>query len=135
MFKDIAEIRSIREQIAHLSKREKELTEPMLTDLDMIPVLYRWFTEIIAKRDCPPRPESVTQRKKFLYIVLSLYSPSALAGGKMKSGLREKVGEVWGLHGKSAVSDNLKNLVFHCQIYDEFKQDIEYIYKEIVERL
>ena len=43
MFSEIAEIKSIREQKSKLSEREKELTEPILTDLDMIGMLYRWF--------------------------------------------------------------------------------------------
>ena len=43
MFSEIAEIKSIREQKSKLSEREKELTEPILTDLDMIGTLYRWF--------------------------------------------------------------------------------------------
>ena len=34
MFSEIAEIKSIREQKSKLSEREKELTEPILTDLD-----------------------------------------------------------------------------------------------------
>ena len=41
MFSEIAEIKSIREQKSKLSEREKELTEPILTDLDMIGMLYR----------------------------------------------------------------------------------------------
>ena len=50
MFSEIAEIKSIREQKSKLSEREKELTEPILTDLDMIGMLYRWFQEIFLKR-------------------------------------------------------------------------------------
>lgn len=50
MFSEIAEIKSIREQKSKLSEREKELTEPILTDLDMIGTLYRWFQEIISQR-------------------------------------------------------------------------------------
>ena len=51
MFSEIAEIKSIREQKSKLSEREKELTEPILTDLDMIGMLYRWFQEIISQKE------------------------------------------------------------------------------------
>ena len=59
MFSEIAEIKSIREQKSKLSEREKELTEPILTDLDMIGMLYRWFQEIISQkvRECYPTKE------------------------------------------------------------------------------
>ena len=80
MFSEIAEIKSIREQKSKLSEREKELTEPILTDLDMIGTLYRWFQEIISQKETF-RLGNVTQRKKFIFIILFLYSPSTLAGG------------------------------------------------------
>ena len=95
MFSEIAEIKSIREQKSKLSEREKELTEPILTDLDMIGMLYRWFQEIISQKEIF-RSGNVTQRKKFIFIILFLYSPSTLAGGKMKNGLRDKLAEVLG---------------------------------------
>ena len=79
MFSEIAEIKSIREQKSKLSEREKELTEPILTDLDMIGMLYRWFQEIISQKEIF-RSGNVTQRKKFIFIILFLYSPSTLAG-------------------------------------------------------
>lgn len=80
MFSEIAEIKSIREQKSKLSEREKELTEPTLTDLDMIGTLYRWFQEIISQKKTF-RLGNVTQRKKFIFIILFLYSPSTLAKG------------------------------------------------------
>ena len=92
MFSEIAEIKSIREQKSKLSEREKELTEPILTDLDMIGTLYRWFQEIISQKETF-RLGNVTQRKKFIFIILFLYSPSTLAGGKMMNGLRNKLAE------------------------------------------
>ncbi|MEI3107214.1 MAG: hypothetical protein V8T16_17585 [Parabacteroides merdae] len=100
MFSEIAEIKSIREQKSKLSEREKELTEPILTDLDMIGMLYRWFQEIISQKEIF-RSGNVTQRKKFIFIILFLYSPSTLAGGKMKNGLRDKLAEVLGVNAQT----------------------------------
>lgn len=111
MFSEIAEIKSIREQKSRLSEREKELTEPTLTDLDMIPTLYAWFSEIISDRDCPGRVESVTQRKKFLFIVLYLFSPVTLAEGKMLAGLREKLARLYNV-SPVVISNNCRDIVF-----------------------
>lgn len=111
MFSEIAEIKSIREQKSRLSEREKELTEPTLTDLDMIPTLYAWFSEIISDRDCPGRVESVTQRKKFLFIVLYLFSPVTLAEGKMLAGLREKLARLYDV-SPVVISNNCRDVVF-----------------------
>ena len=133
VFSKIVEIRSIRDQKARLSERERELTKPILTDLDMIPTLYGWFKDIVSSQEifCA----NVPQRKKFIFIILILYSPSALADGKMKRGLRNKLAEVFGLNGKSTISDNLNGLYLSYQLYKYFRQDIHRIYIEIMNRL
>ena len=134
MFSEIAEIKSIREQKSKLSEREKELTEPILTDLDMIGMLYRWFQEIISQKEIF-RSGNVTQRKKFIFIILFLYSPSTLAGGKMKNGLRDKLAEVLGVNAQTTISNNCNNLVFSYQLYKYFRQDVDWIYGEMMERI
>ena len=134
MFSEIAEIKSIREQKSKLSEREKELTEPILTDLDMIGTLYRWFQELIFQKETF-RLGNVTQRKKFIFIILFLYSPSTLAGGKMMNGLRNKLAEVLGVSAQTAISDNRNNLVFSYQLYKYFRQDVDWIYGEMMERI
>lgn len=133
VFSKIVEIRSIRDQKARLSERERELTKPILTDLDMIPTLYGWFKDIVSQQEI--FRANVSQRKKFIFIILILYSPSALADGKMKRGLRNKLAEVFGLNGKSTISDNLNGLYLSYQLYKYFRQDIHRIYIEIMNRL
>ena len=134
MFSEIAEIKSIREQKSKLSEREKELTEPILTDLDMIGMLYRWFQEIISQKEIF-RSGNVTQRKKFIFIILFLYSPSTLAGGKMKNGLRDKLAEVLGVNAQTTISYYRIYLVFSFQLYKYFRQDVDWIYGEMMERI
>lgn len=136
MFSEIAEIKSIREQKLILSEREAELTAPTFTDLDMIGQLYEWFKEVLSHRNCPPRPESVTQRKKFIFIVLFFYSPSTLAGGKMAKGLREKLSEVLDVNAPSAISDNVSSAVFFYQQYEkDFRQDVDWVFFEVMKRI
>lgn len=135
MFSEIAEIKSIREQKSRLSEREKELTEPILTDLAMIGKLWGWFKEIIGERDCPPRPESVTQRKKFVFIVLFLYSPSTLAGGKMAPGLRDRLADVLGVHAPSVISNDMSNAVFFYQQYKDFRMEVDRVFNKVMKKV
>lgn len=134
-FSSIMELKAIREQKSRLSEREQELSSPVLTDLSLIPEIYGWFKEILAGMDCPPNPESVTQRKKFLFIVLFLFSPSTLAGGKMAPGLRDWISDALGVCSKSTISDNCSDVVFLYQNYSGFRKDIEYLYRQILEKL
>ena len=122
-FSSIVELKSIREQKSRLSERENELSSPILTDFSLIPELYTWFKELLAGMACPPNPESVTQRKKFLFIVLFLFAPSVLAGGRLPNGIR------------CVISNNIADVSFIYQQYKDFRQDIEYLYNQILERL
>lgn len=134
-FSSIVELKSIREQKSRLSERENELSTPMLDDLLLIPELYSWFRELLAGMACPPNPESVTQRKKFLFIVLFLFAPSVLAGGRLPNGIRAEIAGVFPDVSPCVISNNIADVSFIYQQYKDFRQDIEYLYCQIVERL
>ena len=73
------------------------------------------------------------QRKKFIFIILYLYSPSSLAGDKMASGLRNELSNVLGIQAKSTISNNCADLVFLYQYnYMNFRNDVEFIYNKIL---
>ena len=124
-FSSIVELKSIREQKSRLSEREQELSSPILTD----------FSLILSGADCPPNPESVTQRKKFLFIVLFLFTPSVLAGGRLPNGIRAEISGVFPDVSPCVISNNIADVSFIYQQYKDFRQDIEYLYCQIVERL
>ena len=134
-FSSIMELKSIREQKSRLSERENELTSPDLKDLSLIPQIYEWFKDIICERNCAPRVDSVIQRKKFLFIVLFLFSPSVLAGGRLPNGIRAALTEVFNDLSPCVISNNISDVLFIYQQYRDFRQDIEYLYTEIVNRL
>ena len=134
-FSSIVELKSIREQKSRLSEREQELASPILTDLSLIPEIYDWFKELLAGMDCPPNLESVTQRKKFLFIVLFLFAPSVLAGGRLPNGIRAEIAGVFPDVSPCVISNNIADVSFIYQQYKDFRQDIEFIYNQVLERL
>ena len=134
-FSSIVELKSIREQKSRLSEREQELSLPVLTDLSLIPEIYGWFRELLAGMDCPPNPESVIQRKKFLFIVLFLFAPSVLAGGRLPNGIRAEISGVFPDVSPCVISNNIADVSFIYQQYKDSRQDIEYLYNQILERL
>ena len=138
-FSSIMELKAIREQKSRLSERERELSSALLHDVSLIPELipeiYSWFKDILAERPCPPNPENVTQRKKFLFIVLFLFAPSVLAGGRIPNGIRAEISHVFPDVSPCVISNNIADVSFIYQQYKDFRQDIEYLYNQIVERL
>ena len=127
-FSSIVELKAITE-------REQELSAPMLTDFALIPEIYSWFKEILSQSDCPPNFESVTQRKKFLFIVLFLFAPSVLAGGRLPNGIRAEIAGVFPDVSPCVISNNIADVSFFYQQYKDFRQDIECIYSQVLERL
>lgn len=134
-FSSIMELKAIREQKSRLSERENELSSPILTDFGLIPEVYSWFKEILSERSCPPNIESVTQRKKFLFIILFLFAPSVLAGGRLPNGIRAEISHVFPDVSPCVISNNIADVAFIYQQYKDFRQEIEYLYSRIVEQL
>ena len=134
-FSSIVELKSIREQKSRLSEREQELSSPVLTDFNLITEVYSWFKEILSDTGCSPNIESVTQRKKFLFIILFLFAPSVLAGGRLPNGIRAEIARVFPDVSPCVISNNIADVSFIYQQYKDFRQDIEYLYNQILERL
>lgn len=134
-FNNIITLKKIRIEKSELSEKETSLSKPFLTNKGLIAIIYDLFVEILNERALPPNVESVTQRKKFIFIILYLFSPSTLAGGKTVCGVREEMSRVLGIHSKTTISDNCTDVVFLYQNYGDFSADIEYLYTEILNRL
>lgn len=134
-FSSIMELKAIREQKSRLSERERELSSALLHDVSLIPEIYSWFKDVISETDCPPNPDSVMQRKKFLFIVLFLFAPSVLAGGRLPNGVRAEIARVFPDVSPCVISNNIADVSFIYQQYKDFRQDIEYLYNQILERL
>lgn len=131
-FAVISEIKSIREDISRLSALESELSKPMLTDVSLIETIYDWFNEISS---IGPKRDRSTLNKEFIFIILFLYSPGSLAGGKMRSGIREALGKVVGVKAASSISNKITETVFMYKLYKYFRQDLNRIYSEIIKRM
>lgn len=111
-FSSIAEIKNIREQKSRLSEREAELVSPILTNLESIPYIYELFKNIVRTMNIPPR-EKIIQRKEFLFIILFLFVPSVLAGGRIPNGVRKSLEHVFPKVKPCTISNNIAD-VFFC---------------------
>lgn len=133
-FSSIAEIKNIREQKSRLSEREAELVSPILTNLESIPYIYELFKNIVRTMNIPPR-EKIIQRKEFLFIILFLFVPSVLAGGRIPNGVRKSLEHVFPKVKPCTISNNIADVFFLYQRYKYFRSDINIIYKEMLKRL
>ena len=134
-FSSIMELKAIREQKSRLSERERELSSALLQDASLIPEIYSWFKDIVAEADHSPNPDGVMQRKKFLFIVLFLYTPSSLAGGRLPNGIRAELAKLFPDVSPCVISNNIADVSFIYQQYRNFRKNIEHIFSDILKKL
>lgn len=131
----IDKIKEIQQQQQTLEYKLGELAKPLLHNLDYIPAIYGWFCEFLNKMDFPPDVNSVIQRKKFLVIIIFLYSPASFSGKWMLWGLRKKLSETLGITSRTTISDNCADAIAFYNIVPSYRQEIEEIYQHIYNNL
>ncbi|MCS2244557.1 hypothetical protein AAAY27_17515 [Bacteroides thetaiotaomicron] len=134
-FSIIEQIKLVKEKKEKLSRIEQNLSSPILTDKSLIPEIYELFKRVLSEQDFSPMPESPHQRKKFVFVILFLYSPKTLAGYHSPRGLRDAIAKAIGLRDVTFISNNIETVAFLSQNDKYFKEDIEYLYTEIITRL
>lgn len=134
-FRKIVELKKTREDIANLVEYERGLSRPVLKDFSLVEVMYRIFKDILSQRDCAPDIESVTQRKKFVFITLYLFCPGVLIGGCMPKGLRKALSMTLGVRSGTSISNDCDDVVFLYQNYKDFCEDTDSLFDEILRRL
>ncbi len=128
-FGKIARIKDIQVRLEELSEEGKNLSSPLLTDIRLVREIYDIFSGMVEN------PSSAAQRKKFIFIILYLFSPGTLAGGKMASGLREAIANAIGVKSHSSVSNNSAGMLFIYRHYEYFRKEVGRIFTEVTRRL
>lgn len=132
----VVALKKLREKVNELSEVMKELGEPILDDLALLPTIYEAYKRVLQRNGCLDDVASVRNRKKFLMVVLYLYSPKALAGVRMRRmGLRKKMSELFGLTTSTPISDNCAGLIVQYHAYADFRRDVDLIFQEVLDSL
>lgn len=129
MIAEIFELKDILEQKNRLMERENKLSSPTLDNLDLIPEIYGWFNELHGGKN------TVYCRKQFIFIILLLYAPIVLVGGRMPKGLRNSIAKAAGFKDITFISHNVNTVFFYYRYYRGFRKDIDRVYNEITNRL
>ena len=134
-FTKIERIERIRIKKKELLEMENSLSKPLIHDFTLIPIIYKYFVEEIQKDDFAPNEKSVIQRKKFIFIILYLFSPSTLSGGKMRMRLRNAIAEAVQVKSLSIISDNCNDVAFLYKHYKGFCDEVKQLFYAIGDKL
>lgn len=114
IYETIHELEAVRREKKMLLERESKLTEPLCSDLGMMDDLYRRFQAAHPTRG----------RDTFILIAARVFSPKALAGSNLGSGVRNKMAQVLNVQ-PTVVSHAFDNLVFHYKRYRNFRHEVD----------
>ena len=133
-FLEIEELKSIHEEKLRLMEREMALSTPLLTELEYIPILYKWYCELSG---CCEESGGLNahQKGQFLFVILFLYSPIALVGGRIVNGVRDKLAQLFGFTSPSAVSNLCKSINSFYSTYKGYRKNVNQLCDEFMSRL
>lgn len=127
MIDRLVEIQGEREA---LHREERSLSSPSMMDYDDVGRVYRFCCQAYGELH-PDRHGSGSElRRQAIFVILFLYSPRTLAGGRMNSGLRRRIAEVMGLE-PSNVSHYHADVWFYYSVYADFREDIDNLFARV----
>lgn len=124
-------LESVLVEKARLRAKELELRAPKLTDFKYIPMIYERFLEWTVTSGVAKTRKENELKKEFLIIIFLLYSPAALAGKRMVSGLRAKLTQLFHFKSGSAVSNIRFTALSLYNHYKDFSKEVHLSYNEI----
>lgn len=133
MFDKLAQIQDLNKRKELLLIEEQNATKAILTDFELIPLLYKWFKE--AQAEIARKEGEVTKRREFLFIVLYLYAPKSLIKGHLPDGLRDTLVNALNSVNKSSISNDINYLYLFYKQYINFRNAVEYAYAFIMDKL
>lgn len=105
-------IRSLFSQIEEAHKQLNTVLSERITDMSVLSFLYGAMNAAGVSRDAK------------LFILLYLAAPEALAGKKMRKGVRPTFSILFGYKSGSAISVRSRDLMFRYNTYRKFRKEI-----------
>lgn len=132
MFQEISELKYVKSVKRDAIEKEARLSKPKLSDLSSIPLLYDEFRRIVAD-DKNQSKRAGRLKKQFVFIILYLYSPAALAGGKIGTGVRNELQMLFQYKSPAAISNIGANAAFWYSQYRDFRKQVESAFVRLME--
>lgn len=104
-------------------------TSPRLKDLALIPKIYEIF------KDIKGGDITVNDRKEFIFVVIYLYAPQKLFGGKMPHGMRRAIANITGITCASVISATCTELMVLYTTYSDFRRGVDELLNRVMERM
>lgn len=118
LFSHISQINHIAAEERRIKSQKEELTKPLVTDKELIPLFYTWYKTFVPG-------DSVDSRLIFIYCISFLYCPRFSAGGKIERGLREEINKIFPDVCGKTISKYIVQSRDYFTIYKYFQRETE----------
>lgn len=131
----VYELQGIRDKEETLLRQASELAKGELSDLNLIPEIYRHFNEIQLGRGRRGQIGNRLYRKQFVFLILYLFSPGTLAGKDIRRGVRKALAETLGFKSSTAITNLCADLLFLYDNHREFRHGINVVHRRLQARI
>ena len=119
---------SATEEKKAIAEKLSKLSEPKLKDLTLVKALYDIFSRNVSQMGSD-------ERRIFVFIAVWLFSPSAIAGECLKSGLRTEIAKVLDGCSLCNISNAFANAKFQYFTYRSFRNYTNQLYDLVLKDL
>lgn len=127
----VLEAKRVGEEKRLAERREHRMTRPVVTDHSLVREFYDCF--ILQSGGRPPGyDDRMYQRRVFILMMVRLYSPVTLAGGRFDGALRKEIANIFGC-SPSAVSHMYSDISFLLKNMRKFRETAENAFKLLIQ--
>lgn len=116
-------LREAHRAAAEADVRFGRLLAPKVSDLGLIGGVHEWYRREAAERSF--RADGTANNKQFVFLVLYLYSPASLVGGRISKGLRRAIAAALGIRAATAVYKMRSVAVSWYGTYPRFREEVD----------
>lgn len=131
----INEYRDVCRKAAEANIKFAEAFAPRLTDMSLIEKIHQMY--VTFARESGFSADGTDNNKQFLFLILWLYSPASLMGGKINKHLRRVIASALGINADTALYKMRSTSVSWYETYQEFRREcnltLEHIEKHMSE--
>lgn len=106
----------------------------VISDLSLLPQLYAWYRDVADRKRFSSDIRN-GNHKQFVFVVLMLYSPMSLYGGKIGSNLRREIAGLLHLRSHTILYYMRDKAVAWNSTYKTFSSEVEAAYEALMVRL
>ncbi len=135
VFSQINDILSIKQEMKVLQGKYNTLSLPLLNNTTHLPQILEWYNDVSPDYGKSNRDAKTMYAQCFIFVVVMLYTPCTLAGGKLPFGIRTQLSNILQYKSPTSISNIVPNLIFLYRNYRCLRERVDTAFEYICGKL